>query len=268
MLDRHPLAELAPRDVVASAVVDVMSAEGSDHVWLDARALGEQFLPRRFPSIVASCRSHGIDPVTELVPVAPAQHYASGGVLVDTWGRTTIEGLMACGEVSASGVHGANRLASNSLLEGLVWGYRIVDYLRAEGLASPGDPVDRLSEPLVPAQRRPDLQAAMTAGVGVTRDAQGLAAAAATLSDMQRRADSAGTEPSTSAWEATNLHAVASVLTAAASARTESRGGHRRRDHPGTDDDRWRGRLVARCDAEGTVAFDFVGVDGQVSAGA
>jgi L-aspartate oxidase len=108
----------------------------------------------------------------------------------------------------------------------------------------------------------------MTAGVGVTRDGQGLAAAAATLSDMQRRADSATAEPSTPAWETTNLHAVASVLTAAASARTESRGGHRRSDHPGTDDDLWRGRLVARRDEDGAVAFDFVGVDGQVSAGA
>ena len=268
MVDRHPLAELAPRDVVASAVVDVMSDEGSDHVWLDARALGEQFLPERFPSIVASCRSHGIDPVTELVPVAPAQHYASGGVLVDTWGRTTIGGLMACGEVSASGVHGANRLASNSLLEGLVWGYRIVDYLRAEGLARPGDPIDRQAEPLVPAARRAVLQSAMTAGVGVTRDAPGLAAAAATLGQMQPSADAARTEPSTPAWETTNLHAVASVLTAAASSRTESRGGHRRSDHPGSDDEHWRGRLVARRDADGAVAFDFVGVDGEVAADA
>jgi L-aspartate oxidase len=259
------LAELAPRDVVASAVVDVMSEQGVDHVWLDARALGEQFLPERFPSIVASCRSHGIDPVSELVPVAPAQHYASGGVLVDTWGRSTIGGLMACGEVSATGVHGANRLASNSLLEGLVWGYRIVDYLRAEGLPRPGDPVERHVEPLVPAQRRPALQSAMTSGVGVTRDAPGLAAAAATLADMQRAAGSADAQPSTPAWETTNLHVVASVLTAAASARTESRGGHRRSDFPARDDERWRGRLVARREEGGSVAFELVDVDAEVA---
>ena len=268
MVDRHPLAELAPRDVVASAVVDVMAAEGSHHVWLDARALGEQYLPERFPSIVASCRSHGIDPVTELVPVAPAQHYASGGVLVDTWGRTTISGLMACGEVSATGVHGANRLASNSLLEGLVWGYRIVDYLRAEGLPRRSDPVDRPVGPLVSGERRAALQSAMTEGVGVTRDARGLASTAATLSDMPLAAETLRPEPSTPAWETTNLHAVASVLTAAASARTESRGGHRRSDHPGRDDEHWRGRLVARREEGGSVAFDFVGVDGEVTASA
>ena len=165
-------------------------------------------------------------------------------------------------------MHGANRLASNSLLEGRVWGYRIVDYLRAEGLASPGDPVDRPVEPLVPAHRRSTLQAAMTAGVGVTRDAAGLAAAAAALSDMQPGADAARPEPSTPAWETTNLHAVASVLTAAARARTESRGGHRRSDHPFTDDEHWRGRLVARRDEDGAVAFDVVAVDGQVIADA
>jgi L-aspartate oxidase len=97
MLDRHPLAELAPRDKVASATVDVMAAEGTDHVHLDARHLGAHLLEQRFPSILASCRRHGIDPVTDLVPVAPAQHYASGGVLVDTWGRTSVPGLLACG---------------------------------------------------------------------------------------------------------------------------------------------------------------------------
>ena len=264
MQGRHPLAELAPRDKVASAAVDVMRASGTDHVWLDARHLGEEFLLARFPSIVASCRSHGIDPATELVPVAPAQHYASGGVRVDTWGRTTVPGLLACGEVSATGVHGANRLASNSLLEGLVWGYRIADYLRVEGLPSPGDPVDRpQSAPLGEAWRS-RIQSAMTAGVGVVRDASGLAATAEALAAM--RADGADTDvavESTATWETSNLHQVASVLTAAASVRQETRGGHRRTDFPATDDARWRGRLVARRAPDGDLLLDYLPLEDE-----
>jgi L-aspartate oxidase len=134
MVGRHELAELAPRDVVAKGVVTAMADTGAEHVWLDARHLGAQFLEDRFPTIVARCRSYGIDPATDLVPVAPAQHYASGGVRTDLRGRTTVPGLYACGEVSWTGVHGANRLASNSLLEGLVWGHRIAVDL-AENLA-------------------------------------------------------------------------------------------------------------------------------------
>ena len=264
MQGRHPLAELAPRDKVASAAVDVMRASGTDHVWLDARHLGEEFLLARFPSIVASCRSHGIDPATELVPVAPAQHYASGGVRVDTWGRSTVPGLLACGEVSATGVHGANRLASNSLLEGLVWGYRIADYLRVEGLPAPGDPVDRpQSAPLGEAWRS-RIQSAMTAGVGVVRDASGLAATAEALAAM--RADGADTDAaveSTATWETSNLHQVASVLTAAASVRQETRGGHRRTDFPATDDARWRGRLVARRAPDGDLLLDYLPLEDE-----
>ncbi|WP_205857618.1 L-aspartate oxidase, partial [Phytoactinopolyspora endophytica] len=134
MADRHELAELAPRDVVAKGVVTAMAETAAEHVWLDARHLGAEFLAERFPTIVARCRSYGIDPATDLVPVAPAQHYASGGVRTDLRGRTTVPGLYACGEVSWTGVHGANRLASNSLLEGLVWGHRIAIDL-AETLA-------------------------------------------------------------------------------------------------------------------------------------
>lgn len=253
MTGRHPLADLAPRDVVASAVVDVMRDEGSDHVWLDARSLGADYLPARFPSIVAGCRAHGIDPVTDLIPVAPAQHYASGGVLVDTWGRTSVPGLMACGEVSASGVHGANRLASNSLLEGLVWGHRIVDHLTAQGLPAPDEPTTRDPGLLVCADLRPAVQQAMTDGVGVTRDASGLAAAAETVQAAGEQMSRRTADVSTATWETTNLHHVASVLTAAAAERTESRGGHRRVDYPEADDEHWRARLVAHRTSEGAV---------------
>lgn len=241
MVGRHPLAELAPRDKVASATVDVMAATGADHVYLDARHLGADLLEQRFPSIVASCRAHGIDPVTDFVPVAPAQHYASGGVLVDTWGRSSVRGLLACGEVSSTGVHGANRLASNSLLEGLVWGYRIVDYLRVEGLPRPGDPVERAQAPVVSDDARATIQSAMTTGAGVTRDAVGLGATLTSLYSVRSLAGGGGA--ATEAWETSNLLDVAGVLAGAALVREETRGGHWRTDFPQADD-RWRGRLV------------------------
>ena len=127
----HEMADLAPRDVVARAIVARMRETGTDHVYLDARHLGREFVERRFPSIVASLNEHGFDLATDLVPVAPAQHYASGGVKVDLHGRSSLDGLYACGEASCTGVHGANRLATNSLLEGLVFAHRIADDITA-----------------------------------------------------------------------------------------------------------------------------------------
>ena len=129
MQGKHSMADLAPRDIVARAIIARMRETGTDHVYLDCRHLGADFLEQRFPSIVERCRELGFDPATELLPVAPAQHYASGGVRTDLRGRTSLEGLYACGETSCTGVHGANRLASNSLLEGLVFARRIADDL-------------------------------------------------------------------------------------------------------------------------------------------
>ncbi|MFF4092276.1 L-aspartate oxidase [Streptomyces sp. NPDC001834] len=125
MVGQHELAELAPRDIVAKAITRRMELHGTEHMYLDARHFGAAMWERRFPTILAACRAHGIDPVTEPIPVAPAAHYASGGVRTDLRGRTTVPGLYACGEVACTGVHGANRLASNSLLEGLVFAERI-----------------------------------------------------------------------------------------------------------------------------------------------
>ncbi len=266
MVGQHEQAELAPRDVVAKAIVRRMAVTGTEHVFLDARHLGRRFLRDRFPTIGAQLAEHGYDLAEDLVPVAPAQHYASGGVLVDLDGRTSLHGLYAVGETSCTGVHGANRLASNSLLEGLVFAHRIADRVveRLEAGDLPqGDPVERPGPAaLVPAPQRVVVQRAASSGPGVIRDADGLAAAAATLAGVptgpaDRTAAPQGVTPSTAEWETSNLHQVATALTFAASLRTESRGGHYRQDHPDVDDVRWRGRTVLSLDAGGTLGARF-----------
>ncbi|MEU5364657.1 L-aspartate oxidase [Streptomyces sp. NPDC005925] len=131
MIGQHELAELAPRDIVAKGIMRRMQERGAEHMFLDARHFGADMWERRFPTILAACRAHGIDPVTQPVPVAPAAHYASGGIRTDDRGRTSVPGLYACGEVACTGVHGANRLASNSLLEGLVYAERIAAHIAA-----------------------------------------------------------------------------------------------------------------------------------------
>ncbi len=254
MVGQHELAELAPRDVVAKAIHRVMLAEGAQNVWLDARHLGREFLERRFPTIVAGCRSAGVDPVTELVPVAPAAHYASGGVRTDTHGRTSIDGLYACGEVACTGVHGANRLASNSLLEGLVFARRIAADIAA-GLPAQADPASARHAALqwtVDPACRPALQQAMSRGAGVLRFAPSLGEAAATLAGLRLQRASANT----ASWEATNLLTVASALVAVASGREETRGCHWRDDFPDPRDE-WRGHLLVRLSEGGEPAWTW-----------
>ena len=183
----HELADLAPRDVVAKAITRRMIETGHPHMWLDARHLGAEFWERRFPTILATARGHGVDPVTELIPVAPAQHYASGGVVTDLWGRSGVPGLYATGEVACSGVHGANRLASNSLLEGLVFSRRIAEVLPGE-LRPWSEPApDTRPEGLVDGSVRRRLQEAMTSKVGVLRTADGMAEAATRLAELSAR---------------------------------------------------------------------------------
>jgi L-aspartate oxidase len=238
MVGQHELAELAPRDVVAKGIHRVLLANGTDHVFLDARHIPD--LDTRFPTIMASCRAAGIDPITELIPVAPAAHYASGGVRTDLHGRTSIPGLYACGEVACTGVHGANRLASNSLLEGLVFARRIADDIAAD--------LPTLAEPVANPGKawtcdgaiRAPLQQAMTRGAGVLRSAETLAATAAELRTLGENRAS----PNTETWEATNLLTVASALVAAAAERAETRGCHWREDFPDASD-AWLGHLLA-----------------------
>ena len=249
LLGQHPLAELAPRDVVAKAIMRRMLETGRPHVWLDGRSLGEETWLHRFPTIRSACLEHGIDPVVDLIPVAPAQHYASGGVRTDLSGRTSVPGLFACGEVSCTGVHGANRLASNSLLEGLVFADRIGEVIAA-GLppVRPVAPRQRQTG-LVSAQHQRRLQSAMLAGAGVLRSQERLQGTVDVLMGLPTDAD----EPCTESWETTNLQAVASLVAESARLRTETRGSHWREDWPDTDDEHWRVRLVHRQGPDGAV---------------
>jgi L-aspartate oxidase len=243
MVGQHELAELAPRDVVAKGIFREMLASGTDHVFLDARHLGS--VAARFPTITAYCLAAGVDPMVDLIPVAPAAHYASGGVRTSLDGRTSIPGLYACGEVACTGVHGANRLASNSLLEGLVFARRIAADI-SSGLPEQTDPVpvDSPGE-VVGAQLRAPLQQAMTRGAGVLRSAASLAATADELTRLAGSRDRARTDT----WEATNLLTVAGALVAAALRRAETRGCHWREDFP-TASDGWRGHLLAGFGAD------------------
>ena len=246
----HPMADLAPRDVVARAILERMEATGTDHVLLDARHLGGDFLERRFPTIVARCRELGIDPATEPIPVAPAQHYASGGVRTDLRGRTNLPGLYACGETSCTGVHGANRLASNSLLEGLVFAHRIAEDLTmrlAAGelplLEPEGTTTTKGDSGLLDAAHRREVQQVMTRGVGPLRSAESTAGALAGLTELAAR-PATDAEPGPQTWETSNLLHLGQVLATAAHLREETRGGHVRRDHPHHDDETWAAHLL------------------------
>ncbi|MGA5555182.1 L-aspartate oxidase [Streptomyces lavendulocolor] len=251
MVGQHELAELAPRDIVAKGIMRRMREQGARHMYLDARHFGAAMWESRFPTILAACRAHGIDPVTQPIPVAPAAHYASGGVRTDLHGRTTVPGLYACGEVACTGVHGANRLASNSLLEGLVFAERIADDIAASP-ARAGAPVAHPAPrplPLLDPAARARVQHVMTAGAGVLRSAASLAEAADALDAVHAEAlNDAGkaAEPGVESWETTNLLCVARVLVAAARRREETRGCHWREDRPDRDDTAWRRHLVVR----------------------
>lgn len=232
MQGQHELADLAPRDVVAKAITRRMIETGQQHMWLDATHLGSEFWEKRFPTILAVCREHGVDPVTELIPVAPAQHYASGGVATDLYGRSSIAGLYATGEVACSGVHGANRLASNSLLEGLVFSRRIAEVLPDELRERVSAATDDRLAWLVAGSHRRDLQDVMTRQVGVLRNDAGLQRAMTYLHELEA-GDAA---PGTDAWETTNLLAISTALAQAAFIRTETRGSHWREDFPDRDE--------------------------------
>ncbi len=223
--DHDERGELAPRDVVARAVAEADAAGGA---WLDARRV-ERFA-EQFPGITQMLAAHGLDPARDLLPVAPALHYAMGGVRTDLEGRTTRAGLWAVGEVARTGVHGANRLASNSLLEGLVFADRVARALPAEAPRTPGGPVageGAIDVPTVPEAEaiRAEMRAVMTADVGVVRTEASLLHAEQVLAALMARVPAGD-------WRTDNQLLVATLITRAARRRRESRGGHRRADYP------------------------------------
>jgi L-aspartate oxidase len=238
MADRHPDAELAPRDVVARGIARQMAEQGGEPVWLDATALGADFLSGRFPGITRVCREHGLDWGSEPIPVTPAAHYWMGGIRTDGWGRTSLPGLLAVGEVACTGVHGANRLASNSLLESLVFAWRAVGALElAVEPAFDGNDGERgafdmptgasASDPFT----RPELQKLLWDAAGLFRDRQTLESAAERLADWSAPEDDTAHD-TVASLETANLLDLGRLVVGAALDREESRGAHYRSDFP------------------------------------
>jgi L-aspartate oxidase len=251
MVGVHPLAELAPRDVVSREIVKVMQVCGRPNVWLDARHLGEALLKARFPMIYETCLEAGYDLSRDLIPVAPAAHYSIGGIRVDIDGRTSVPGLYASGECACSGLHGANRLASNSLLEGLVLSRRIVRALEpahaSEGLRVMS-PEEESVQLVALSVARETVQALMSEFVGMIRTEEGLARAGIILDELCGLLDVTLRRPME--LEVQNMITLATLTAHAARYRTESRGAHWRDDFPDRDDERWRVHTVWRRGAK------------------
>ena len=253
MIGIHPLADLAPRDVVAKAIMSQMLKSGSRHVWLDVSKVAN--FSERFPNIYQSCVDHGINPDRELIPVAPAAHYASGGVRVDLAGRSSVPGLYACGETACTGVHGANRLASNSLLEGLVFAARIADdiHLTLRKLKREEPVMMSSSEILIAPEARTEIANAMSVGAGVIRTRTSLES---TAQHLDKIGETNSDKPCVEAWEATNLFTLAKVIVASALIREETRGSHWREDFP-NESENWLRRIVENMDSSGLLSHRF-----------
>ena len=257
MPDYNPRAELAPRDAVSQAIAAQMTRTRHPNVYLDLTHLDAEYIRRRFPGIDRICRGFDLDITRDQIPVCPGAHYMIGGVAVDDRGRSSLDGLWAAGEVSSTGLHGANRLASNSLLEGLVFGARVAEdvggRLEAAGpwrLEVPpiaGEAPGELRPSIDLDDLRKSLRALMWRNMGITRDAAGLADAARQVDRWCRYvlphvfADPAG-------WAIQNMLTTARLMIAAAAERTESRGVHSRSDYPQADPS-WARHITLRADA-------------------
>jgi L-aspartate oxidase len=250
----HPMGELAPRDVVARAIVHELEVSKSKDpiVYLDLTHLNEKHVKTRFPRIYATCMQYNIDITMDLIPIRPAAHYSMGGVRTDLEGRATLPGLYAAGEAAATGVHGANRLASNSLLEGLVFGARAGNSMRLELRPSmpakaeqprakySNGPVDVGKEEIVG-----EIKDLMWQDAGIVRTGKGLKQAIQQLEKLGPRVARPQTRR---AYEAQNLHAVALLVARSALAREESRGAHYRTDYPAHNDAKFSKHSVVKGD--------------------
>ncbi|MCM8815779.1 MAG: FAD-binding protein, partial [Candidatus Omnitrophica bacterium] len=248
MKNYHPAMELAPRDVVSRAIVSEMRRTGSTCVYLDLTKLNHNFLISRFPQIYRFCLEYGIDITKDLIPVRPCAHYAMGGIATDESGRTNLENLFACGEVACTGVHGANRLASNSLLEGLVFGARAGRMVREEISASnqsihfqiPKYRVKHHNGPFIDVyDLHRSIKSLMWKNAGIERDAQNLKEAISRLQTWAKYIF-LNEFSSPAGWEVQNMFILSLVMTHAAYRRKESRGAHYRKDFPETDDINWK----------------------------
>lgn len=239
MQNIHPMKDLAPRDVVAHAVHEEIVNGEKPYVFLDGTKLGKEIWLQRFPNILASCRKNGIDPLTEMIPVVPAAHYASGGIVSNMDATTDIKGLFVVGECANTGVHGANRLASNSLLEGLVVANRLEKNL--ENLEKQTEPISSKSPAkLIDGTVRKEITSTTTKGAGAVRNANGLKE---TLEKLAQISNKTTQSSSTQSWEASNLLTVSTMIAQAALRREESRGSHWRSDFPQRNDERWLVRI-------------------------
>lgn len=261
MPEYHSLNELAPRDVVSRAIFEEMRRTGSDHVFLDIMFKGKEYLENRFPNIYRTCLSYGIDMSKDMIPVAPAEHYCMGGIRADVHGRTNINGFYTCGETACNGIHGANRLASNSLLEGLVFG-RMIGLQVEERLACKGrsivftdvanitsrEPIDFDKKAMVT-----EVQKEMTKNVGIVRNREGLTAALDKLSlDMSKIQDMKN--ETIEDYELQNIVMLSKLVVESALEREESRGAHFRSDFDKTDDENWKKHIIKKMDQGGSHA--------------
>ena len=251
MKQYHDLSELAPRDIVSRSIFKEMKKTGSDHVYLDITFKGKDYLMERFPNIYKTCLSYGIDISKDYIPVAPAEHYCMGGIKTDVYGRTGIIGFYACGESACNGLHGANRLASNSLLEGLVFGRRIGAEVRA---LLPDDSsrkvefsakykTNRVRRDIDKVAMKANIRSFMTDHVGIVREKNGLTAALLMILEYKKEINSMRNETMED-FELQNLLLLAELVIESALEREESRGAHFRSDFPNTDDKNWRHNIL------------------------
>jgi L-aspartate oxidase len=249
----HELKELAPRDIVSRSIFHEMQKTNSNHVYLDITFKGKEYLENRFPNIYNTCLSYGIDMSKDYIPVAPAEHYCMGGIRTDVFGRTNIKGFYACGEVACNGIHGANRLASNSLLEGLVFGRKIGKEVEnvIEGSRKEPQKVsikvksNRVEKNIDVNKIKKDIQETMTRYVGIVRDREGLEKAKKKVDDYYELIKDMKNN-SVSDFEMQNIVLVSKLVIEAALERKESRGAHFRLDYQKTDDENWKRNIIKR----------------------